>query len=210
MQAASTDPVIPALDRFFIAFATQRPRRILAWIVVAAVLALAQSWFLLFLVPFVPLAHFYGIWVLKQHHPTLREILAEEMEAAAREACGIEEGDEAYRLEETSGEVGPGPLSRLPDTLTLTLVTPLASCAVISRHTGTIFPPRWLHPLEFRHQADGQTEIYYSDVNYVTSENGTLTLHFSNGETYALDGNNGAQEAVAALRKKLRTHKTPN
>jgi hypothetical protein len=111
-------------------------------------------------------------------------------------------------MEEASGSVGPGSLAALPDTLALTLVAPMEGMAVVARRTGTIFPPRWLHPLEFRHHDDGLTEIYYADVNYVDLADGVLTLHFSNGDTFELGRGQGAREAVAALRERLRRHKS--
>jgi hypothetical protein len=118
------------------------------------------------------------------------------------------EGPPVHLMEEASGSVGPGSLAALPDTLALTLVAPMEGMAVVARRTGTIFPPRWLHPLEFRHHDDGLTEIYYADVNYVDLADGVLTLHFSNGDTFELGRGQGAREAVAALRERLRRHKS--
>lgn len=201
-------PDIPALDRFFITFATSLPRRLAAWTAVGALLALARSWLLVWLAPVPLLMQLYGIWVLKQTHSTLEDKLAEALVQSGRKACDLTEDQEAFGLRETSGSLHCLMLASLPDAMDLTLIAPLENYALISRHSGTIFPPRWLHPLEFHHKAGSQTEIYYADVNYVEYEDDVLTLHFSNGKTFAVAGGNGGAEAVAALRTRLREHKS--
>ncbi len=200
-------PDIPALDRFFITYTTNRALRLAAWTSVAALLAFTRNWLLLWLFSLPLLMDFYGIWILRQLHPLLQDKLVQAMTESGRELSGLNEEDESFGLEESSGRLKRYLLKGLPDTLDLTLVTPLKSYAIISRHTGTIFPPRWLHPLEFIHEPTSQTEIYYADVNFVEHEDELLTLHFSSGKTFELTGKDEASEAMTALMKKLRKHK---
>ncbi len=200
-------PDIPALDRFFITFATNRALRLATWVSVAALLSFTRNWLLLWLLPLPLIMDCYGIWVLRQIHPLLQERLIQAMTESGQKLSGLDEEDESFSLEESSGRLKRYLLKSLPNTLNLTLVTPLKSYAVVSRHTGTIFPPRWLHPLEFIHESTGQTEIYYADVNFVEHEDELLTLHFSNGKTFELTGNDKATEAMTALMNKLRKHK---
>ncbi|MBU1248225.1 MAG: hypothetical protein KKB70_05970 [Proteobacteria bacterium] len=199
-------PDISALDRFFITYATSRALRLVAWVVAGGMLALSQSWYLLWLLTLPILLDFYGVRRLKQTHSLLIDRLCEIMTETGRTACGLDKEEECYCLEELDGALDRSCLKSLPDTLKLTLVAPLETYTVVSRHIGTIFPPRWLHPLEFHHETLGQTEIYYADVNYVEFTDETLTLHFSNGKTFELAGD-GADEALTALRSRLREHK---
>lgn len=200
-------PEIPVLDRFFIRFAASFAMRLTAWAMAIAILALVQSLLLAWLV-LVPLfLHGYGIWALNNTHPLLEEKLADVLMESGREHCSLDETCEAFGLRERSGEVEHFMLRGLPSTMDLTIVAPLESCAIISKHSGTIFPPRWLYPLEFHTKNGSQTEIYYSDVNYVEYDEKLLTLHFSNGKTFEISGDNGAEEAVTALRTRLREHK---
>lgn len=204
-------PDIPALDRFFITYSSNGLLRLMVWLLAAAVPVLTQNIMFLWVAALPLILDAYGLWVIRQTHDLLNDKLCEAMTTEGCESCGLDDDAETFCMQEPSGQLKRLLLKTLPDMLDMTLIAPQENFAVISHHSGTIFPPRWLHPLEFIHHAKGQTEIYYADVNYVEFEDDTLTLHFSNGKTLEIEGGDGADKAVTALRKRLREHKSlPN
>lgn len=194
------------LERLLVDFC-RRPTLEICAIPVLGLAGLAW-WPLALLVLLVPLAHWRGTSIIRHYLPSLEEDLQEQLTETNLLACGIHSGEHHFILTERSGSIDIRLVRDLPDTFRLTVLAPKRDYVVMSTREGRLFPPLETLPPTFDTTDLGCVEIYYSDIDMVELENGTLRFHTMGGRELEFPARQGAAlEAAQYLRQRLRDYK---